>query len=237
MKEGANLYGNGQNVLVSFLAVEREINQKGSVVSLPFPMNYSTQTDTDGQYITGVARPYYEGADGSKGVRLEGGGILRLATDNGTKIFDYDGSKRSDIDYDFSATNGDAWTDLTLVKGDTRKKANEGVLLIPAADVVSGSDGLYKDTDGDDIIDADSESKLIYRFTAQGEKWEDTIYVEYADRMYKDVVLGHYDDTDIDGGTTIKLPTDTLPGSNGTYIPGADFTPQENMGWNCIGIP
>ncbi len=238
MKEGANLYGNGHNVLVSYLAVEREISQNGSVVSLPFPMDYDSKADVDGMYFTGVTRPYYEDVDGNKGLRLEGGGILHLDHDERTNIYDYDGYNRSNNEYNFSATDG-AWKELATVRNTTMKPANAGVMIVPDPDVIRDNTDIYKDADNDGIIDADSPSKLIYRFTAQGKEWEDTIYVEYADRAYKDVILGQYDDTTIDGGTTIRPGTTDQTGTspNGTFIPGADFTEQENMGWNCIGIP
>ncbi len=183
LKDGASLYGNGQNVLVSFVAVEREIEPDGSVVSLPFETHYSKgKTFSDG-----VARSYYEDVSGTLSHNMDG--ILHLVYDENTplKVYGYNAAARSDADYDFSPTSG-AWT---LLEGDaTTKPANEGVLIVPHPDVVAklGKEAPYID------------GKLIYSFTAMGKTWYNNVYTEAPGEHFKEVVLTQNDDRTPDGG-------------------------------------
>ncbi len=224
LKTGASLYGNGQNVKVSYLSVEREIDPKGSVVSLPFPMDYGEGIMEEGEYITGIARVHYHNAQGEYTDQAGKGGILHLQYDADTEVYEYDSNDRMRPDYTFSATDG-TWFTLT----DTKRKKNQGVLLVPPADVLTSNSNLYKDDDGDGVIDDDSPSRLIYAFTARGEEFDDMMYEEDKDEKFKSVLLGQYDDTE---------STDhNVGGADTDPISGADFTSKEDMGWNCIGMP
>ncbi len=224
LKTGASLYGNGQNVKVSYLSVEREIDPKGSVVSLPFPMDYGEGIMEEGEYITGIARVHYHNAQGEYTDQAEKGGILHLQYDEDTEVYEYDPEDRMNPDYTFSAIDG-AWLPLT----DTKRDKNRGVLLVPPADVISKNSNIYKDADGDGVIDDDSPSRLIYAFTARGEEFDDMMYEEERDEKFKTVVLEQSDDT--------ESTNHQLGGADTDPIPGADFTSKEDMGWNCIGMP
>lgn len=64
----------------------------------------------------------------------------------------------------------------------------------------------------------ESATNALYRFTGKGTTMKDYIYTEAENGKYKNVTLNQHDD---------RLST------NG----GADFTSQEDMGWNCFGLP
>ncbi len=212
LKSGASLYGDGHKVMVSYVSVEREVNPKGSVVSLPFPMDYGRPVqESDGTYVTGIARAYYKNAAGTVTDKAEKGGILHLDYDEDTEVHEYDSEERMQPDsaFIFSATDG-AWRELTADK--TKKLANQGVLLVPPTDVLTTFKSIY-DPDDDGVM----ENMLIYSFSARGKEWEDMMYEEEGEK-FKTVTLGQHDDAE-------------------STNQGADFTSKEDMGWNCIGIP
>ncbi len=226
LKQGASLYGNGKNVKVSYIAVEREIHPNGSVVSMPFPMDYSAEPDEEGMYVTGIARAYYQDAAGNVTAKMENSGVLHLDYAEGehTGVYDYMPEERMAPEYEFGIESG-AWRDLTTTtaRGNTQKAANQGVLIVPDMDAVkaatnSKGEKLYTIDEATGTVSASSPVKLIYSFTARGEFFDSYVYEETEDETSKTVTLGQYDYTE----------------STGNH---ADFTSKENMGWNCIGIP
>ncbi|MCQ2256905.1 MAG: hypothetical protein MJZ41_02795 [Bacteroidaceae bacterium] len=103
VKKGASLYGNGNEVNVGYVAVERDIKAGGSLVSMPFSMNYNSD----------VTAPSVAS------------GILTLAKAN-AKAYSYNGDSRSDWQYKFAAGNSACWTALSKAA-----EANNGVLYVP----------------------------------------------------------------------------------------------------------
>ncbi len=226
LKPGASMYGQGQDVKISYLAIEREVGLNGAVVSMPFDMDYRTIKDKEtNHYVSGVTRPYYEDADGNVTDQMVGGGVLHMAYDPGTSFYDYAPGNRMSSYYDFSATSG-AWLDSIM---GWEKPRNHGLLMSIDEKSVRAS-GLYDFDEGATTTNAASRSRLIYRFTARGEKWDDYVYTETSSEKWKDVSLTQYDDVTPGGGN--NAPTD-----NGAPNPTADFTSKENMGWNCTGVP
>ncbi len=227
LKSGASLYGNGQNVKVSYIAVEREIHPNGSVVSMPFPMDYSAEPDEDGMYVTGIARAYYQDAAGNVTDKMENSGVLHLDYAEGehTGVYDYMPEERMAPDYTFAVDDSEAWRDLTTTtaRGNTQKAANQGVLIVPDMDAVkaaknSKGENLYTIDEATGTVSASSPVKLIYSFTARGEFFDSYVYEETEDETSKTVTLGQHDETE---------SADNKAG----------FTSKEDMGWNCIGMP
>ncbi len=103
LKVGSSLYGNGRDVNVNYLGVEREVRADGSIVSMPFAMNYRT----------GVTKPSYS---------VDGG--LTLETD-APKVYAYDSSERADWKYSFASENSPCWK---LIDNSTVTNACAGVL-------------------------------------------------------------------------------------------------------------
>ncbi len=184
LKDGASLYGNGNNVKVAFVAVEREIDPNGSVVSMPFEMDYSQGAT----FSDGIARSFYVGAD-SKATH-DMNGILNLVYDEDTEVYDYDPEDRSGTGYDFSPTSG-AWKELSTQRNITTKEANQGVLIVPDPAIVAQMTTLepYKST-----------GKLIYSFTSQGASWYNNVYTENEDEQFKEVKLTQNDDRESTNG-------------------------------------
>ncbi len=187
LKDGASLYGNGQNVKVSFVSVEREIQPGGSVVSLPFEMDYSRGAN----FSDGIARSYYEDVAGNLSHDMNG--ILHLEDDaNATKVYEYKGDVRMEHDYDFSPTSG-AWAELVPEnRSNTIIPANTGVLVVPAPKAV-------KDFN-DRIPPYDENPRLIYSFTSMGNDFKSMVYEEKEGEEYKSVTLTQYDDYESTGG-------------------------------------
>ncbi len=122
LQEGANLYGNGNNVKVSFVSVERTIHPNGTVMSLPFEMDYSEgKTKSDG-----VAIPTYKDApDADKRQAI---GELILTPDPDAEILTYNGSDRSEWNHHFEHENSQLWSTPTT----TVIPANQGVFFKPS---------------------------------------------------------------------------------------------------------
>lgn len=120
LKKGASLYGNNQSVHASYLAVEREMKASGSVVSMPFSMNYCADADA----YANASIPVYD----------EVSGVLTL-TNDGSQAYAYNGQRRSAWDYRFAKADSPAWDLLT-----TAVKPNQGVLY------ASSQDGIYRFT-------------------------------------------------------------------------------------------
>ncbi len=89
--------------------------------------------------------------------------------------------------------------------------AKTGAILVPA------NQGVFFEPSG-------IEEPTLYAFTAMDSLWNKNVYEEDPAEDYKEIELVQYDDRE-------SASTDN---SGNT---GADFTSQENMGWNCIGLP
>ncbi len=202
LKDGASLYGNGYKVQSSFISVERYIEPEGTVMSLPFKMDYSVGQS----FSDGVGMPSYANATADNPTL----GALTIEPDEEAKVWMYNGSTRADWNHKFEDDNSQNWTLLTPGTGGDGQ-ARAGAIIVPANQGV-----FFKPSDN-------ITEKTLYAFTALGEVWNDNVYVETPDEKYKEVVLVQYDDRKA-----------TADNSGNT---GADFTSQENMGWNCIGLP
>ncbi len=176
LQDGASLYGGGNAVNVGYVGVERSVDAAGSMVSLPYAMNY---LGTDAA-TAGVGSPSYAT-----------NGVLTLSPASAS-AYAYNGVGRSAWNSTFYDTNSPYWTSLSSSEATA---ANTGVLYQPAA-------------------------TNTYRFTAQGDVSDMSkyVYTETAGEIAKTVTLTQYDDRTSTGGA-------------------ADFTKQEDMGWNCIGLP
>ncbi len=174
LKEGANLYGNGQDVQLSFVAVERTIQPTGSVVSLPFPMDYSV-----GQRLSdGVAIPSYSQAPANK--PSEADGILTLKQDPDAEVYSYNGKGRSEWNGKFHYEDSDYWEELDA--DSTLVPANQGVFFKPSQTI------------------AETGIPVVYSFTSMGESWYNNVYTETPEEKFKEVVLTQYDDHVSDAG-------------------------------------
>ncbi len=242
LKDGASLYSNGVTVNASYVAVERRIPKEGAVVSMPFDMEYIAKTggnmSTDDNWGDGLTRSYYEEENGTFNA-FGNKGILHLdydiidngdrGTESGTKFYEYNGNKRMERGYQFKEDLSSSWTKLT---GSTIKvPANQGILIVPSTSLFGGTDGTEYESNvsnlgGQSVYEKDKEAGIIYRFTAKSDGFSKPVYWENLDlknnipldEPSKSVTLTQHDDhTSTDGG--------------------ADFTSEEDMGWNCIGLP
>ncbi len=197
VKEGSSLFGNGHAVKVSFLSVERWIDPEGTVMSLPFDMDYSVGRN----YSVGVAMPTYRDAPENQPTRALG--ELILTSDPGSSIMVYDATRRAEWNHTFNHTDADCWH----TPAGTKIPANTGVFFKPSDDITV---------------------RTLYAFTEQGDSAYNFIYEEDSTEVYKEIKLTQHDDrqaTQLNGNQ---------PDNVGAS---ADFTTQENMGWNCIGLP
>ena len=113
VQDGASLYGNGNQVKVGFVGVERQVSAKGQMVSLPYTMHYN---GTDAA-TNGVGSPSYT-ADG----------VLTVSHVNGA-AWKYNGVGRSAWNSLFYDTASPQWTTLT----DQTTDANKGILYQPTS--------------------------------------------------------------------------------------------------------
>lgn len=126
VKNGASLYGNGNNVTVNYVAVEKEVKAGGSLVSMPFDMNYTSDA----------------------AVPTVANGYLTLATDAST-AYSYSGNDRSDWQYSFATANSKCWKTVSGVTD-----ANTGVLYVPATAgtyrFTAKGEGVYTETEDEE---------------------------------------------------------------------------------------
>lgn len=117
LRQGASLYGQGANVELEYVAVEREVAEEGySLLSLPY------------DYALGNA------------VRVnddDGSGALTETTVDDAKMHTYDGVKRATYSYHFVEDDSPCW--IELATGEICP-ANQGVLL------TVDTEGLYRYT-------------------------------------------------------------------------------------------
>ena len=117
LRQGASLYGQGANVELEYVAVERKVAEEGySLLSLPY------------DYALGNA------------VRVnddDGSGALTETTVDDAKMHTYDGAKRATYSYHFVEDDSPCW--IELATGEICP-ANQGVLL------TVDTEGLYRYT-------------------------------------------------------------------------------------------
>lgn len=209
LQEGANFYGNGRPATCSFLAVERTVRRGGEVVAVPYAMDYNKD----------VAFP-----------NVTGNVLTALEKDNGAS-YTYNGAARSNWEYNFADVNSPCWD--ALADG-AKTAASNGVLYVPADNMVdnygTNSAGVHKTT-------ASDNDRILLRFTAKGASMVDYIYTEDADYVYK--VADH--DVKKNVSKSVVLHQNNDGGrdthNNGNTDDNADFTQNEDMGWNLIGLP
>ncbi len=114
VQDGASLYGNGNAVNVGYVGLERTASNKGSMVSVPYAMNYLGTTPA----TNGVGAPTYTYD-----------GVLTLAAAN-AEAYAYNGVGRAAWNSTFYDTRSAYWTALY----NTATEANKGVLYKPATD-------------------------------------------------------------------------------------------------------
>ncbi len=107
LQNGASLYGNGKDVRLSFVGLERNVKDEGSMVSMPYKMDYNV----------GTQRPVYN-TDG----------VLTL-NDDASEFYAYNGQSRSAWNYVFAKSNSGTWGNA-LSDGDVIQ-SNHGVLMLP----------------------------------------------------------------------------------------------------------
>ena len=135
VQEGASLYGNGNNVNVGYVGLERTVSNKGSMVSVPYAMNYLGSTPA----TNGVGIPTYAST-----------GVLTLGTATAAEAYSYNGVGRSAWNSTFYDTQSAYWTSLY---NDKATDANTGVLYKPA------TSSTYRFTAQGD---ADDMTKYVY---------------------------------------------------------------------------
>lgn len=126
LKNGASLYGNGRAINANYVAVERTVKGNGSVVALPYAMDYKKTSPALGD----------EAMTASVGVAVPGyttDGVLEL-TDKSANVYKYNGANRSNWKHDFhdNLAAGDCWDEVE--SAGNAADASEGVLFIPAGD-------------------------------------------------------------------------------------------------------
>ena len=134
VQEGASLYGNGNNVNVGYVGLERTVSNKGSMVSVPYAMNYLGSTPA----TNGVGIPTYATT-----------GVLTLGSATAAEAYSYNGVGRSAWNSTFYDTQSAYWTSLF----DKATDANTGVLYKPA------TSSTYRFTAQGD---ADDMTKYVY---------------------------------------------------------------------------
>lgn len=121
LQKGANLYGNGRAIMANYVAVERNVKSVGSVVAMPYKMNFTPTSSLSAQMNTsvGVAEPSYS-TDG----------ITKLPGISGA-AYRYNGANRANWKHEFhkELADGDCWDVL-----DGAANASEGILYMPTID-------------------------------------------------------------------------------------------------------
>ncbi len=135
VQDGASLYGNGNTVAVGYVGLERTASSKGSMVSMPYAMQYK---GTDAA-TNGVGIPSYNATTG----------VLWITHATGAEAYTYNGVGRSAWNSAFYDTQSAYWTSLS----DKATDANTGVLYKPV------TENTYRFTAQGD---ADDMSKYVY---------------------------------------------------------------------------
>ncbi len=121
VKEGANFYSNGRPMNAAYLAVERKVRQGGSIVSMPYAM----------QYKENVAI-----------VSSDANDEFTVTPTAAQQVRTYNGDGRSDWKYVFKSADSPCWTAVTAGKVTA---ANTGVFYMPE-DGTTGDDNVFRFT-------------------------------------------------------------------------------------------
>jgi len=119
VKQGASLFAHGQTVKASYVAVEREVKAEGSIVAVPFAMDYNHWSTTE----YGPATYSYDG-----------NGVLTLTSDAGVKSYTYNGALRASARYQIKNSASKCW-DLVAQNADPIE-ACQGVFFTCSNDAV-----------------------------------------------------------------------------------------------------
>ncbi len=120
VKRGASLYGHGQSIKAAYVAVERNINAAGSIVALPYDMDYNYATDDS----HGPATYSYDATTR----------VLTLTPDVRTTAYTYNGQTRASARYQIMSANSPCWERIYDVDGAT--EACQGVFFTCSHDTV-----------------------------------------------------------------------------------------------------
>ena len=169
--EQASLYGQGNHIQLQYVAAEKRFSeQQYSMMSMPFNHN------ADIVYSTA-----YNAASDS---------LIQQLNPIPFTSYQYDGTKRAEMNYNFQLSNSSAWKTMTT----GNRLATRGYL-----------------------IDFSASADTLLRFTGFAEAGH---YVYEEDGTTKTDTLYQYDNR--------------TAGMNGETL---DFTRQEDMGWNMVGLP
>lgn len=121
VKEGANFYSNGRPMNAAYLAVERKVRQGGSIVSMPYAMQYKENVAV---------------------VTNDANDELTLTPTAAQQVRTYNGDARSDWKYIFKSADSPCWTAVTAGKVTA---ANTGVFYMPE-DGTTSDDNVFRFT-------------------------------------------------------------------------------------------
>ncbi len=184
LQDGASLYSNGNQVSVAYVGVERSVRTDGSLVSLPYPMQYlGTDAATNG-----VGTPSYSSD-----------GVLVLTRNTNLASYNYNGVGRSAWNSAFSVSNSPYWT---AQASDETTPANQGVLVVGAV----LSDATTQGTTVRFTAQGDPDDMTDYLYTeASGETYKTVTLTQYDDRTSTDGAADFTEKEDM-GWNCIGLP-------------------------------
>lgn len=110
VQEGASFYGNGRPATCAYVAVERKVQREGSIVSMPYDMDYYADANI----------PSYD----------ESGYLTFLRPYAIEDVMDYNGTMRSDWQYKIQSSDSPCW----MHNEDDVILANKGVYIQPAVE-------------------------------------------------------------------------------------------------------
>ncbi|MCQ2266400.1 MAG: hypothetical protein MJZ40_01655 [Bacteroidaceae bacterium] len=110
VQEGASFFGNGRPATCAYVAVERKVGRGGSIVSMPYDMDYYADANI----------PSYD----------ESGYLTFLRPYAIEDVMDYNGSMRSDWQYKIQSSDSPCW----MHNEDDVILANKGVYIQPAVE-------------------------------------------------------------------------------------------------------
>lgn len=184
VKHGASLYGHGQSIKVAYVGVERPIDPKGTVVAVPYEMDYNYTSDT---------------SHGPALYEYDANGILTLAPDLAAASYIYNGVKRAAARYQFRDVNSGCWSKVS--RNADPVEACQGIMFTAS--------------------DVEDMTLVPFRFTGRGADMQDYIYeenlIKNMTNSSKSVILTPYNNEPLNGF--------------------GHLTAEEDMGWNCFGIP
>lgn len=146
VKQGASLYGHGQSVKVAYVGVERPVKKEGTVVAVPYAMEYNYKTDNS----HGPATFEYNTTNG----------VLTLTPDQGTATYSYNGTMRASARYQIQNSSSPCWDIL----GAEPVEACQGVLFTTSQSVpyrFTGKGANMKDYIYQERFQTDAEGHVL----------------------------------------------------------------------------